>query len=50
MDRCQRFKRGSLGAGQVTTGFQVVGEAARLVERPRLKRGHELALVNDTRL
>ena len=36
-----------LAAGQVAAGFQVVGQALRLVERPGLEGGHELALVDD---
>ena len=43
----QRFQQRPPGAGQVAAGFQVVGQAPGLVERPGLEGGHELALVDD---
>ena len=43
----QRLQQRPLGAGQVAAGFQVVGQAPGLVERPGLEGGHELALVDE---
>ena len=43
----QRLQQRPLGRRQVAPGFQVVGQAPGLVERPGLERGHELALVDD---
>ncbi len=36
-----------MDARQVASSFQVVGQALRLVQRPGLEGGHELALVDD---
>ena len=47
VDVGQGLQQGPLGRSQVPAGFQVVGEAPGLVERPRLERGHELALVDE---
>ena len=44
----QHFEQRPLGAGQIAAGFQVVGQASRLVESPGLEGGHELALVDDS--
>ena len=42
----ERLERRPPGTGQVTAGFQVIGQALRLVERPGLEGGQELALVD----
>ena len=47
VDLGQRLQQRPLGGGQVAAGFQVVGQAPGLVERPGLEGGHELALVDD---
>ena len=41
------YSRRPLGAGQLAAGFQVVGQAFRLVAGPGLKGKHELALVDQ---
>ena len=43
----QQFQQRPLGGAQIAPSFQVVGQAPGLVERPGLKGGHELALVDD---
>ena len=47
VNRGQRLQQRPLGGGQVAAGFQVVGQAPGLVERPGLEGGHELALVDE---
>ena len=43
----QRVEQCPLGAGQVSSSFQVLGQAPGLVQRPGLERGHKLNLVDD---
>ncbi len=47
VNRSQRFQQRPLGGGEVASGFQVVGQAPGLLERPGLEGGHKLALVDD---
>ena len=47
VDVGQGLQQRPLGPDQVPAGFQVVGEAPGLVERPCLECGHELALVDE---
>ena len=47
VDLDKPFQQHSLGPVQVTARFQVVGQTVRLIQRPDLKCGHELALVDD---
>ncbi len=44
----EHLERRTPGTGQVAAGFQMIGEALRLVERPGLEGGQELALVDET--
>ena len=47
VERRQRLDGRALVGGQVAAGFQVVGQARGLVERPGLEGGHELDLVDQ---
>ena len=47
VDVDQRLQQRRLGVGQVAPGFEVVGQALGLVERPGLEGGDELALVDE---
>ena len=47
VNRGQPLQQRPLGGGEVAAGFQVVGQAPGLVERPGLEGGHELALVDE---
>ena len=46
----EALQQAALDSVEVAPRNQDVGQLTRLVERPRLKCGHELALVDDTRL
>jgi hypothetical protein len=47
MNLDESFEQAAPGPGQVAAGFQVVGQAPGLLERPRLERRDELTLVDD---
>ncbi len=47
VDRDEPLEQCPPGGIEVAAGFEVVGQAAGLVEGPGLEGGHELALVDD---